>query len=117
MRCHARSRSSASLNEPDSSPVETIAFIRFSSSGLPETATVPCAMNALRRNTSFDTPVSISPALLPLSSFTGTLLPVYTAEKSFIGALFVRVLRVMVISRRSAVSSMLPSIGAPDHGA
>ena len=55
--------------------------------------------------------------MLPLSSFTGTLLPVYTAEKSFIGALFVRVLRVMVISRRSAVSSMLPSIGAPDHGA
>ena len=50
--------------------------MRFSSSGLPLTATVPWAMKALRRNTSLLTPVSISPALEPLSPLTGTLVPV-----------------------------------------
>ena len=48
---------------------------------------------------------------------TGTLLSVYVAENSRIGAPFAFVVRVRVMSKRSAVSSMLPSIGAPDHGA
>ena len=94
-----------------------MAFMRFSSSLLPVTATAPCATNALRQNTSFDTPVSISPQFAPVSFSTATLLPVYTAEKSRIGALLVFVRRVMVMSQLSAVSSMEPSIGAPDHGA
>ena len=51
-------------------------LMRFSSSGLPVTPTFPWAMKALRRNTSFDTPVSISPALEPVMPLTGTLVPV-----------------------------------------
>ena len=50
--------------------------MRFSSSGLPLTAMVPWAMKAVRRNTSRLTPVSSSPALLPVMPSTGTLLPV-----------------------------------------
>ena len=92
-------------------------LIRRSSSGLPVTATVPCGMNALRQNTSRLTPVSISPAFAAVTPSTGTVLPVYVAENSRMAALFARVVRVIVMSHLSAVSSMLPSIGAPDHGA
>ena len=67
---------SASLNEQPSSPVETIAFMRFSSSGLPVNAIEPCSTKALRRKTSLLAPVSASPALLPSSPSTGILVPV-----------------------------------------
>ena len=50
--------------------------MRFSSSGLPVTSTLPCSMKALRRNTSLGTPVSSSPALEPFIFSTGTLEPV-----------------------------------------
>ena len=53
-----------------------MALMRFSSSGLPLTATVPCSMKALRQNTSRLTPVSISPAFAPSSSVTGRAVPV-----------------------------------------
>ena len=39
-----------------------MAEMRFSSSGVPVTTRPPCPMNALRANTSADTPVSCSPA-------------------------------------------------------
>ena len=38
------------------------------------------------------------------------------AENSRMGALRARVLRVRVMSQWSAVSSMVPSMGAPDQG-
>ena len=50
--------------------------MRFSSSGLPVTPTLPWAMKALRRNTSLVTPVSSSPAFAPFMFSTGTLVPV-----------------------------------------
>ena len=50
--------------------------MRRSSSGLPLTAAAPWATKALRVNTSLLTPVSSSPALLPVMPSTGTLLPV-----------------------------------------
>ncbi len=74
-------------------------------------------MKALRQNTSRLTPVSISPAFAPVTPSTGTLLSVYVAENSRIGAPFAFVVRVTVMSKPSQVSSMLPSIGAPDQGA
>ena len=43
--------------------------------------------------------------------------PVYTAENSRIGAEAVFVVRTTVISRPSFSISMLPCMGAPDHGA
>ena len=117
LRCHWRRRLSASVNEQSSSPLETMALMRFSSSALCVTATLPCSTKALRWKTSRLTPVSISPALFPFKPSMGTLVPVYTAENSRIGADAVFVVRVMVISLPPLSSCMLPCIAEPDHGA
>ena len=53
-----------------------MAEMRFSSSGVPVTATPPCPMNALRQNTSADTPVSCSPASEAVMPGTGMSVPV-----------------------------------------
>ena len=75
LRCQVRSRSSASEQEVCSSPVVTMALMRFSSSGEPLTATLPCSMKALRRKTSRFTPVSCWPALEPSMPSTGVFVP------------------------------------------
>ncbi len=94
-----------------------MALMRFSSSALCVTVTLPCSTNALRRKTSRLTPVSASPAFAPVMPSTGTFVPVYTAENSRIGADAVFVVRTSVISRPALSICMLPCIGSPDHGA
>ncbi len=115
--CQLLSRESASEQLVPSSPVDTTAAMRRSSSAEPVTAASPWPMKALRRNTSRPAPTSVSPAVAPVSPGTGSAVPVYTALNSRMGAEAVRVERVSVISRPPYSSSIEPDIGAPDQGA
>ena len=100
-----------------SSPVDTTAAMRLSSSAVPVTAASPWPMKALRRNTSRPAPVRVSPAVAPVSPGTGSAVPVYTALNSRMGAEAVRVERVSVTSRPPYCISIEPDIGTPDQGA
>lgn len=115
--CQLLSRESASEQLVPSSPVDTTAAMRRSSSAEPVTAASPWPIKALRRKTSRPAPTSVSPAVAPVSPGTGSAVPVYTALNSRMGAEAVRVERVSVISRPPYSSSIEPDIGAPDQGA
>ena len=114
--CQAFSLASASLQLVPSSPVETTAAMRRSSSAEPVTAASPWPMKALRRKTSRPAPVSASPAVGPVSPGTGSAVPVYTALNSFIGDEAPRDVRVRLISRPPNSMSIVPDIGLPDQG-
>ena len=94
-----------------------MAEMRFSSSGVPVTTRPPCPMNALRANTSADTPVSCSPASVAVSPGTGISVPVCTAEKPRSGAPGVSVQRRIVMHFPPCSSSNSPAMGLPLQGA
>ena len=94
-----------------------MAEMRFSSSGVPVTTRPPCPMNALRANTSADTPVSCSPTSVAVSPGTGMSVPVYTAEKPRSGAPGVSVQRRIVMHFPPCSSSSSPAMGLPPQGA
>ena len=94
-----------------------MAEMRFSSSGVPVTTRPPCPMNAVRANTSADTPVSCSPASAAVRPGTGMSVPVYTAEKPRSGAPGVSVQRRIVMHFPPCSSSSSPAMGLPLQGA
>ena len=74
-------------------------------------------MNAVRANTSADTPVSCSPASAAVRPGTGMSVPVYTAEKPRSGALGASVQRRIVMHLPPCSSSSSPAMGLPLQGA
>ena len=74
-------------------------------------------MNAVRANTSTDTPVSCSPASAAVRPGTGMSVPVYTAEKPRSGAPGVSVQRRIVMHFPPCSSSSSPAMGLPLQGA
>ena len=89
----------------------------FPAPGVPVTTRPPCPMNAVRANTSADTPVSRSPASAAVRPGTGMSVPVYTAEKPRSGAFGASVQRRIVMHLPPCSSSSSPAMGLPLQGA
>ena len=89
--------------------------MRPSRAGAPSMAVLPWPTKAERSKTSRGAPTRVSPQFSPVRPGTGSSVPVHTASNLPKGAP-ARLLRRSVMSLPCQVSSIVPSMGAPDQG-